>query len=174
MRKGGAVRAEAEDWPQKDAKPIQKRDASRRLRDEWLTGSRTAARRDCGAAQGGSPAWNVSTLDISVLNRSGGIEDLGLRRRLVEDNQPYLRWICERPARDGAACPQTASERLHARFPEISFANRYITEKEDDSAIAACLVVRTRLSPALLTRRAACSRHSARAWRRGLRPSCLA
>jgi hypothetical protein len=47
-------------------------------------------------------------------------------------------------------------------------------EDEDDSAIAACLVVLTRLSPALPTRRAACSRHRARAWRRGLRPSCPA
>ncbi len=44
------------------------------------------------------------------------------RRRLVEDNQ---RWACERPARGRAACPQAAAERLHARFPEISFGKCY-------------------------------------------------
>ncbi len=49
------------------------------------------------------------------------LEDRGLRRRLVEDNQPYQRWACERPARGRAACPLAAAERFHARFPEISF-----------------------------------------------------
>jgi hypothetical protein len=58
------------------------------------------------------------------------IEDHVLRRRLVEDNQPYPRWICERPARGGAACPQAAAERFHTRFPEISFANRYLCMRQ--------------------------------------------
>jgi hypothetical protein len=53
------------------------------------------------------------------------LEDLGLRSRLAEDSQPYLRWAYERPARGWAACPQAAAERLHARFPEIRFAKRF-------------------------------------------------
>jgi hypothetical protein len=53
------------------------------------------------------------------------LEDHGLRRRLVEDNQPYQRWACERPARGREACPQAAAECLHARFPEISFGKCY-------------------------------------------------
>ena len=53
------------------------------------------------------------------------IADHGLRRRLAEDSQPYQRRACERPARGRAACPQAAAERLHARFPEISFGKRY-------------------------------------------------
>jgi len=57
------------------------------------------------------------------------IEDDGLRRRLVEDNQPYQRWACERPARGRAACPQAAAERLLARFPEISFGICYTQQR---------------------------------------------
>ena len=53
------------------------------------------------------------------------IDDQGLRRRLAGDSQPYQHWACERPARGREACPQTAAERLHTRFPEISFGKRY-------------------------------------------------
>lgn len=74
------------------------------------------------------------------------LEGLGLRRRLAEDSQPYLRWACVCRARGGAPSPSSTVEYRHAGLSGNSFWKALYRE---DFQISAGMKIRFGTGPSL-------------------------